>query len=62
MHESEIIKELEEVLERELKRRKQNDARYGIYKIAFKLAIELLRMLIEKRKHKNEKGAEPSKK
>ena len=62
MHESEIIKELEEVLERELKRRKQNDARYGIYKIAFKLAIELLRMLIEKRKHKNDKGAEPSKK
>jgi len=54
MHESELIKELEDVLEREIKRRKQHDARYGIYKVAFKLAIELLRVLIEKRKHKEQ--------
>ena len=60
MDESDLIKELEEVLARELKRRKQNDARYGIYKIAFRMAIELLRMLIEKRTHKNKKGAKPS--
>ena len=54
MHESELIKELEQVLGREIKRRKQHDARYGIYKVAFKLAIELLRMLIEKQKHKEQ--------
>jgi len=52
MNNSELIKELEQVLEQELKRRKLHDAHYGTWRIAFKLVIHLLKKLLEKT-HKN---------
>lgn len=60
MHDSELIKELEAAFEAEIKRRKQHDARYGVYKVAFKFAMEIIRILLAKSKHQTETGVKPS--
>jgi len=56
MDNSKLIKELEIIFEKELKRRKDKDHHWGIYKLAFKLAIEFLRILLSKTHNKSDNG------